>query len=70
MFAIHSKVELLKRDGRPLGTYARHYYDLFHLASQAEVITMLKSGEYAPSKRTMTKSAGPIFRRAISVPKV
>jgi hypothetical protein len=26
MFAIHSKVELLKRDGRPLGTYARHYY--------------------------------------------
>jgi Nucleotidyl transferase AbiEii toxin, Type IV TA system len=31
MFAIHSKVEMLKRDGRPLGTYARHYYDLFQL---------------------------------------
>ncbi len=27
MFAIHSKVELLKRDGRPLGSYARHYYE-------------------------------------------
>ena len=29
MFAIHAKVELLKREGQPLGSYARHYYDLF-----------------------------------------
>ena len=29
MFAIHSKVELFKRHGQPLGAYARHYYDLF-----------------------------------------
>jgi hypothetical protein len=50
MFAIHSKVELLKRDGRPLGTYARHYYDLFQLAAEAEVINMLKSAEYAVIK--------------------
>ena len=35
LFAIHSKVELLKRDGRPIGTYARHYHDLFQLAAQA-----------------------------------
>lgn len=35
MFAIHSKVELLKRDGQPLGAYARHYYDLFQLAAEA-----------------------------------
>lgn len=28
MFAIHAKVEILKRDGRPIGTYARHDYDL------------------------------------------
>jgi hypothetical protein len=35
----------------PLGTYARHYYDLFQLASQAEVIAMLKSGEYAAIKK-------------------
>ena len=33
MFAIHGKVEALKRDGRPLGSYARHYYDLFQLAA-------------------------------------
>jgi hypothetical protein len=50
MFAMHAKVELLKRDGRALGAYARHYYDLFQLATQAEVIVMLKSSEYAAIK--------------------
>lgn len=50
MFAIHSKVELLKRDGRPLGTYARHYYDLFQLAQQPEVLAMLEAAEYADIK--------------------
>lgn len=34
MFAIHAKVELFKRDGRPLGSYARHYYDLYCLAGR------------------------------------
>ncbi len=50
MFAIHSKVELLKRDRRPIGSYARHYYDLFQLASQPEVIAMLWSKEYGTIK--------------------
>ncbi len=50
MFAIHGKVEMLKRDGQPLGTYARHYYDLIQLAAQPEVIAMLKSAEYAAIK--------------------
>lgn len=50
MFAIHGKVELLKRDGQPLGTYARHYYDLFQLAAQSDVLAMLKSDEYAAIK--------------------
>lgn len=50
MFAIHSKVELLKRDGQPLGAYARHYYDLFQLAGHSEVVAMLKSPEYAVIK--------------------
>jgi hypothetical protein len=50
MFAIHSKVELLKRDRQPLGTYARHYYDLFQLAAQEDVIAMVKSDEYAAIK--------------------
>jgi hypothetical protein len=43
-------VELLKRDGQPLGAYARHYYDLLQLAAQAEVIAMLKSAEYLAIK--------------------
>ncbi len=51
MFAIHSKVELLKRDRKPLGTYARHYYDLFQLAAREEVTAMLKSAEYAAIKQ-------------------
>ena len=42
LFAIHGKVQLLKRDGQPLGTYARHYYDLSQLAARTEVITMRK----------------------------
>lgn len=50
LFAIHSKVELLKREGRPIGTYARHYYDLFQLAAEAEVRAMLTSDEYAAIK--------------------
>jgi hypothetical protein len=50
MFAIHGKVELLKRDGRALGSYARHYYDLYCLAARDEVIAMLKSAEYAAIK--------------------
>jgi len=47
MFAIHGRVQLLQRDRRPLGTYARHYYyDLFELSLQPEVIAMLDSAEY------------------------
>jgi hypothetical protein len=50
LFAIHSKVELLKRDGRPVGSYARHYYDLHQLGAEAEVAAMLASDEYARIK--------------------
>ncbi len=50
MFAIHAKVELLKRDGRAIGGYARHYYDLYQLAARTEVLTMLRSDEYAAIK--------------------
>ncbi len=50
MFAIHSKVELLKRDGQPIGSYARHYYDLYQLAAQPEVVAMLRSDEYLAIK--------------------
>jgi len=50
MFAIHAKVEAFKQTGRPIGAYARHYYDLFCLAERPEVLAMLRSDEYGAIK--------------------
>ncbi|RYG39142.1 nucleotidyl transferase AbiEii/AbiGii toxin family protein [bacterium] len=50
MFAIHAKVELFKEGGKPIGTYARHYYDLFCLLLRPEVPDMLRTEEYAHIK--------------------
>lgn len=55
MFAIHSKVELLKRNRQPLGSYARHYYDLFQLSRLPEVDAMLRSEEYGAIKADYDK---------------
>jgi hypothetical protein len=68
MFAIHGKVELLKRDRQPLGTYARHYYDLYQLAAQAEVIAMLKSPEYAAIKMDYDSISRAHFPRSYFYP--
>lgn len=46
MFAIHAKIELFKRERRPIGSYARHYYDLYQLGGRQEVRAMLQSAEY------------------------
>jgi hypothetical protein len=64
MFAIHGKVEILKRDGTPLGTYARHYYDLFQLAAQPEVTAMLNSAEYADIKSDYDRISTTHFARS------
>jgi hypothetical protein len=64
MFAIHGKVQLLKQDGQPLGTYARHYYDLFQLAAQAEVVAMLKSSEYEAIKADYDQISRAHFPRS------
>lgn len=64
MFAIHGKVEILKRDGRPLGSYARHYYDLFQLAGQEAVITMIKSDEYTAIKMDYDTISRAHFERS------
>jgi hypothetical protein len=50
LFTIHGKIELYKSQGRPLGSYARHLYDLHQLAARAEVLAMLASEEYAAIK--------------------
>lgn len=68
LFAIHGKVEILKRDGRPLGTYARHYYDLYRLADQDEVLAMLQSDEYAAIKTDYDEISRRAFPRDYFAP--
>jgi len=63
LFAIHAKVEILKREGRPIGSYARHYYDLYRLALQPEVRTMLASPEYAVIKEDYDRISRAHFER-------
>jgi hypothetical protein len=67
MFAIHGKVELLKR-GQPLGSYARHYYDLFQLASQPAVLEMLGSPEYELIKEDYDRVSRRHFDRSYFCP--
>ncbi len=64
MFAIHSKVELLKRAGEPIGSYARHYYDLYQLAARPEVRAMLSSDEYATIKADYDKISRAHFPKS------
>lgn len=68
MFAIHGKVELLKQLGRPIGSYARHYYDLYQLAGEAEVHAMLRSPEYAAIKADYDEISRAHFPRHYSHP--
>ena len=68
MFAIHGKVELLKRDERSLGSYARHYYDLFRLATQEEVVDMLVSDEYSVIKADYDEISRAHFERSYFAP--
>lgn len=68
MFAIHSKVQLLKRQGLPLGSYARHYYDLYQLAGQDDVVKMLKSSEYATIKADYDRISRAHFAKSYFFP--
>ncbi|MFN0244730.1 MAG: nucleotidyl transferase AbiEii/AbiGii toxin family protein [Planctomycetota bacterium] len=63
LFAIHAKIELHKLDGRPIGTYARHYYDLHQLATKADVLDMLRSTEYEAIKRDYDSISRASFPR-------
>lgn len=64
MFAIHGKIELLKKEGRALGSYARHYYDLYQLAAEPEVLAMLKCDEYAAIKQDYDRISREHFERS------
>jgi hypothetical protein len=68
MFAIHGKVELLKRDKQPLGPYPRHYYDLYQLSVRPEVVAMLKSDEYAAIKADYDRISREYFEKSYFYP--
>jgi len=68
MFAIHAKVEILKRDRKPIGSYARHYYDLYQLAAQPEVVAMLRSEEYAAIKTDYDRISRANFPKSYFYP--
>jgi predicted nucleotidyltransferase component of viral defense system len=63
LFAIHSKVELTKRDSVPIGSHARHYYDLFQLSSTPSVKEMLDSTEFAEIKLDYDRISKTFFSR-------
>jgi hypothetical protein len=63
MFAIHGKVERFLREGTPVGSYARHYYDLFRLAGTPEVAAMLRSPEYSEIKADYHRISSSHFAR-------
>ena len=68
LFAIHGKVARLQADGTPIGKYARHYYDLYQLAGQPEVLTMLQSPEYATIRADYDQISRAHFARDYQPP--
>jgi Nucleotidyl transferase AbiEii toxin, Type IV TA system len=68
MFAIHAKVEAFKNAGKPIGGYARHYYDLFCLVQRPEVLEMLRSAEYAAIKADYDQISTKYFPKSYMPP--
>jgi Nucleotidyl transferase AbiEii toxin, Type IV TA system len=68
MFAIHAKVEAFKKEGKDIGGYARHYYDLFCLAERPEVVAMLRSDEYAAIKADYDRVSREHFEKSYVPP--
>ncbi len=68
MFAIHAKVEAFKQTGKPIGGYARHYYDLFCLGKRPEVLAMLRSDEYGVIKADYDRISTQYFPKSYVPP--
>jgi hypothetical protein len=68
MSALHGKVERLICEGHPLGRDGRHYSDLYVLAGQQEVRSMLASPEYEEIKRGYDTRSREIFATAYRPP--
>lgn len=63
LFAIHAQVRRLVEQGTPLGSYARHYYDLHCLAQREEVRAMLQSPEYGEIRADYDRISREAFPR-------
>ena len=68
MFAIHGKVDTFQKTGLGIGSYARHYYDLFCLAERPEVLAMLGSEEYEVIKSDYDRISRKYFEKSYVPP--
>lgn len=62
LFTIHSKLVNSEADGRSIGAYARHYYDIFCLARKSEVRQMFQTEEYSQIKEDCDRISREYFR--------
>jgi len=69
LFTIHSHVLYAQEHNQSIETYARHYYDLFYLSKEKEVLEMLKSDEYLDIKRNCDKISQQFFNDMYYQPK-
>ena len=68
MFAIHGKVDTFQKTDLGIGSYARHYYDLFCLAERPEVLAMLGSEEYEMIKSDYDRISRKTFEKSYVPP--
>ncbi len=68
LFAIHARVERMLNGGGGLGTYARHYYDLYCLATREEVRRMLESEEFDAIRHDYHRISSQAFSRDYTPP--
>jgi hypothetical protein len=68
MFAIHSKVEMLKRDGRPLGTTPGTTTTCFNFPRGLRFWRCCDLSSMERSSRTTTSSAGLTSQAVTSTP--
>lgn len=68
MFALHGKVVRFAAEGHPVARDARHYADLYVLAGQHEVRTMLTSSEYAEIRRDYDEKSRKYFGKTYRPP--
>ena len=68
MFAIHAKVVAFQQSGTPIGSYARHYYDIFCLAITKDVVGMLKTDEYGLIKTDYDRVSTKYFPKSYVPP--